>query len=122
VSAHLLQALVAAPGAETSIPELFATRYRYRGTAPAMNVAGVAVPPLIAGTLQAAYGSWAIGFMLAIVAAVSLVCTYLLPETAGTAFRSIRGVDSAFVAPAPARRHPSCTVVPGSAGVEPEIP
>ena len=75
------------------IPELFATRYRYSGTALAMNLAGVAggaVPPLIAGTLQATYGGWAIGLMLAAFALVSLVCTYLLPETNGTALRSIR--------------------------------
>jgi hypothetical protein len=42
-----------------AIPELFATRYRYTGTALAVNVAGVAggaVPLMIAGTLQATYG------------------------------------------------------------------
>jgi metabolite-proton symporter len=77
-------------------PELFATGYRYSGSALALNLAGVvggAVPPLIAGTLQATYGSWAIGIMLAIIAAVSLVCTYLLPETNGTALRSTRDDD-----------------------------
>jgi len=66
------------------IPELFATRYRYSGSAMAINLAGIlggAVPPLIAGTLQAAYGSWVIGPMLASLAAAGLVCTYLLPET-----------------------------------------
>jgi metabolite-proton symporter len=66
------------------LPELFATRYRYSGTALAINLAGVAggaVPPLIAGTLQATYGGWAVGLMLATIAAISLVCTYLLPET-----------------------------------------
>ncbi|MGB8391453.1 MFS transporter, partial [Mycobacterium sp.] len=76
------------------IPELFATRYRYSGSALAQNLAGVvggAVPPLIAGTLLETYGSWAIGLMLAILAAISLVCTYLLPETNGTALRSTRG-------------------------------
>jgi metabolite-proton symporter len=80
------------------VPELFATRYRYSGTALAQNVAGVAggaVPPLIAGTLQATYGSWAISLMLAALAAVSLVCTYLLPETNGTTLRSTRGADVA---------------------------
>jgi MFS family permease len=82
------------------IPELFATRYRYSGAALTMNLAGVAggaVPLLIAGTLQATYGSTAIGLMLAIFAFMSLVCTYLLPETKGTALRSIPG---AGVAPA----------------------
>jgi nitrate/nitrite transporter NarK len=70
------------------IPELFATRYRYSGTALAQNLAGIvgsASPPLIAGTLLATYGSWAIGLMLAALTSVSLVCTYLLPETNGTA-------------------------------------
>jgi MFS family permease len=75
------------------IPELFATRYRYSGSALAVNLAGVfggALPPLIAGTLQATYGSWAVGPMLAILALASLVCTYLLPETNGTALQSTR--------------------------------
>jgi predicted MFS family arabinose efflux permease len=83
------------------LPELFATRCRYSGSALAFNVAGIAggaMPPLIAGTLQTTYGSWAIGLMLAILAAVSLVCTYLLPETSGTTLQSIRSVDNAVVA------------------------
>jgi metabolite-proton symporter len=83
------------------LPELFPTRYRYSGTALAINVASVAggaVPPLIAGTLQATYGSWTIGVVMAAFAAVSLVCTYLLPETHGTALRSTRGADDASVA------------------------
>jgi MFS family permease len=70
------------------IPELFATRYRYSGTALSVNVAGIiggALPPLIAGTLLATYGSWSIGVMLAVLALASLVCTYLLPETSGAA-------------------------------------
>ncbi|MBO0881000.1 MAG: MFS transporter, partial [Mycobacterium sp.] len=78
------------------LPELFATRYRYSGTALALNVAGVAggaMPPLIAGTLQASYGSWAVGLMLATFALTSLVCTYLLPETTGTALRPTRDAD-----------------------------
>jgi predicted MFS family arabinose efflux permease len=77
------------------IPELFSTRYRYTGSALSVNLAGViggALPPLIAGTLLATYGSWAIGLMLASLAVVSLVCTYLLPETNGTKLRTTRGV------------------------------
>ncbi|SPM35514.1 MFS family permease [Mycobacterium rhizamassiliense] len=69
------------------VPELFATRYRYTGSALSINLAGVlggAVPPMIAGTLMATYGSWSIGAMLAGLALLSLVCTYLLPETTGT--------------------------------------
>jgi MFS family permease len=82
----------------TFFPELFATRYRYSGTALAGNVAGIiggAVPPLIAGTLQATYGGWSIGLMLATVALTSLVSTYLLPETKGMALRPIRNADIA---------------------------
>jgi MFS family permease len=78
------------------VPELFPTQYRYSATALVMNlaaVAGGAVPPLIAGPLQATYGSWAIGVMLAAVALVCLVCTYLLPETKGTTLRSTRPAD-----------------------------
>jgi metabolite-proton symporter len=82
------------------IPELFATRYRYSGSALALNLAGVvggALPPLIAGTLQATYGSWAVGPMLAVLALASIVCTYLLPETKGTALESPRGAGVAGV-------------------------
>jgi MFS family permease len=73
------------------IPELFATRYRYSGSALAVNLAGIlggALPPLIAGTLQATYGSWAIGPLLTVMALASFACTYLLPETRGTELRS----------------------------------
>jgi MFS family permease len=82
------------------IPELFATRYRYSGAALAVNVAGVAggaMPPLIAEGLRVTYGGWAIGAMLTTLALASLVCTYLLPETNGTALRSIRGADNESV-------------------------
>jgi metabolite-proton symporter len=99
VGVEAVTALGAGPVA-AFLPELFATRYRYSGSALAVNVANVAggaVPPLIAGTLQAVYGSWAIGIMLASYALTSLVCTYLLPETNGTTLRSTRGVDDAFM-------------------------
>ena len=73
------------------IPELFATRYRYTGSALTANLAGIAggaVPTLMAGMLLATWGSGAVGLMLAVLALVSLFCTYLLPETLGTAFAS----------------------------------
>jgi metabolite-proton symporter len=82
------------------IPELFPTRYRYSGTALAVNVAGVAggaVPPMLAGALLTTYGSWAIGLMLTTVALISLACTYLLPETNGTPLRSTPGGDAESV-------------------------
>jgi metabolite-proton symporter len=82
------------------IPELFPTRHRYTGTALAMNLAGVVggAVPLIAGALQATFGGWAIGIMLAAVALTSTVCTYLLPETNRTALRRTQGADVASVA------------------------
>ncbi|WP_082945433.1 MFS transporter [Mycobacterium sp. E2733] len=73
------------------VPELFATRYRYSGAAVAMNLAGIlgaAVPPLVAGTLLATYGSWAIGLMMAALVVASFTSVYLLPETKGTALRA----------------------------------
>ncbi|WP_082959030.1 MULTISPECIES: MFS transporter [unclassified Mycobacterium] len=73
------------------VPELFATRYRYSGAAVAMNLAGIlgaAVPPLVAGTLLATYGSWAIGLMMATLVVASFVSVYLLPETMGKALRA----------------------------------
>jgi metabolite-proton symporter len=102
VGMHALPAL--GSGATASfIPELFATRYRYTGTALSINLAGIvggAVPPLIAGTLMAIYGGWVIGLMLAILLVVSLVCTVLLPETDGTSLTSerVRGAAVADVA------------------------
>jgi hypothetical protein len=40
--------------------------------------------------LQATYGGWAIGPMLALLATASFVCTYLLPETKETTLHSVR--------------------------------
>jgi metabolite-proton symporter len=66
------------------IPEVFATRFRYTGAGLAFNLGGIlggAMPPLVAGALLAAYGSWAIGVMMALLVLLSLVSTYALPET-----------------------------------------
>ena len=66
------------------LPEMFQTRYRYTGAGLGYNLAGVlggAVPPLIAAPLASAYGSMAIGIMLASLGVVSLVCTWALVET-----------------------------------------
>lgn len=68
------------------IPEIFATRYRYTGAGLSFNLGGIvggAVPPMIAGALVESLGSWAISLMLAILVLISLVCTYMLPETMG---------------------------------------
>ncbi|WP_174553874.1 MFS transporter [Rhodococcus marinonascens] len=68
------------------IPELFETRFRFSGAGLAFNLGGIvggAVPPLVAGALLAAFGSGAIGLMLALLILVSLASTYALPETRG---------------------------------------
>ncbi|MBO0881913.1 MAG: MHS family MFS transporter [Mycobacterium sp.] len=93
VASVSMQAFIGFVGGPTTafFPELFATRYRYSGSGLAVNAAGLAggAVPLIAGALQATYGAWAIGVMLATVALISLTCIYLLPETKGKALRSI---------------------------------
>ncbi|MBY0440590.1 MAG: MHS family MFS transporter [Mycobacteriaceae bacterium] len=66
------------------IPEIFATRYRYTGAGLVFNLGGIvggAVPPLISGALLTAFGSWAIGAMMAILVLISLTAACLLPES-----------------------------------------
>lgn len=68
------------------LPELFQTRYRYTGAGMAYNLGallGGGVSPLVASALAASLGGTAIGFMLAGIAALSLVCTLALRETKG---------------------------------------
>jgi len=67
------------------LPELFATRYRYTGAGVGYALAGIlggAVPPLLAASLQASYGSTAIGLFLSALGLLSLLCTLGLRETA----------------------------------------
>ena len=78
---YAVAAIGSAPTA-AFIPELFSTRYRYTGSALSVNLAGViggALPPLIAGTLLATYGSWAIGLMLATARMASMTPIDQLP-------------------------------------------
>jgi MFS family permease len=66
------------------LPELFATRYRYTGAGTGYNLGGIiggAVPPLLAPVLSDAFGSIAIGAMIAVLAAVSIASTLALRET-----------------------------------------
>ncbi|WP_231123830.1 MFS transporter [Nocardioides sambongensis] len=63
------------------LPELFETRFRYTGAGAGYNLGGViggAVPPLIAPGLTDAYGSIAVGVMLAVLATISIGCTVAL--------------------------------------------
>jgi hypothetical protein len=74
------------------VPEIFATRYRYSGAGLSLNLAGLvggAVPPLIAAPLMATWGAPAIGALMGIMALVSLVCTFLLPETRGATLQPL---------------------------------
>jgi len=64
--------------------ELFATRYRYTAVGLCYNAAGIiggAVPPLIAGRIISAYGTFAFGKVLAAACFVSFLCCILLRET-----------------------------------------
>ncbi|MDX1884675.1 MFS transporter [Mycolicibacterium sp. 120270] len=68
------------------VPEIFGTKYRYSGAGLALNLAGVvggAVPTIIAAPLLATWGVGAIAVMMIVVLLVSLVCTWILPETKG---------------------------------------
>lgn len=72
------------------LPETFATRYRYTGAGLAFNLAGIvggALPPLVAGLLVDDVGGWAVGLMMAVFVAVSVLSTWALPETKGTSLR-----------------------------------
>lgn len=63
------------------LPELFETRFRYTGAGAGYNLGGViggAVPPLLAPGLTEAFGSIAVGVMLAALALVSIACTVAL--------------------------------------------
>ncbi|MFE2723138.1 MFS transporter [Kitasatospora sp. NPDC059327] len=70
------------------LPELFPTRVRYTGAALTYNLGGVvggATTPLIATRLTDAYGTAEpVGWYLAALGVVSLLCLRLLPETSGT--------------------------------------
>ncbi|MEV0056066.1 MFS transporter [Saccharopolyspora shandongensis] len=66
------------------LPELFATRYRYTGAGTGYNLGGIiggAVPPILAPILSNTFGSMAIGLMLAVLSAISIVSTWALKET-----------------------------------------
>ncbi|MGN9913894.1 MFS transporter [Phytohabitans sp. LJ34] len=66
------------------LPELFATRHRYTGAGVGFNLGGIiggAVPPLLAPVLADSFGAMAVGAMVALLAAISVVCTWTLTET-----------------------------------------
>lgn len=68
------------------LPELFQTRYRYTGAGTAYNLGaliGGGVTPLVAAALAASHGGVSIGFLLAGISLLSVVCTLALRETRG---------------------------------------
>ncbi|MET9429174.1 MFS transporter [Streptomyces sp. NPDC003036] len=66
------------------LPELFPARVRYSGASLAYSLGGVlggAVTPLVATRLQASFGSASVGWYVAAMAVVSVLCVLALPET-----------------------------------------
>ena len=77
------------------IPGLFATRYRYTGTALAYNLGGIlggGIPPVISPALNTSYGSWAVGLMMCGLALASLLSTLALGGTADNPLNPVAAV------------------------------
>ena len=69
------------------VPELFAARHRYTGAGVAYSLAGIlggSIPPIVAAVLAAEFGTASVGFYLAAMGVLSLVCVYFLSETRAT--------------------------------------
>jgi MFS family permease len=63
------------------VPELFATRHRYSGAGIAYSLAGIlggSIPPLLATWLIENYGNQSIGYYLAAMGALSVICVLAL--------------------------------------------
>ncbi|MBV6698709.1 MHS family MFS transporter [Kitasatospora aureofaciens] len=77
------------------LPELFPTRVRYTGVALTYNLGGVvggATTPLVATRLTAAYGTATpVGWYVAGLGVVALLCLRLLPETVGAELGAVDG-------------------------------
>jgi len=74
------------------LAELFATGHRYTGAGLSYNLAtiiGGGLPPVLAAGLVAAYGSGAIGVMLAVYGLLSIACGLALPETKARSLRTL---------------------------------
>ena len=68
------------------LSEMFAVRHRYTGASACYNLSAIlggAMAPIVAAWLLAAYGSTALGYMIALPGVVSVLSTLLLPETRG---------------------------------------
>jgi predicted MFS family arabinose efflux permease len=68
------------------LSELFETRYRYTAVGFAYNIASIvggAIMPILGASVTAEYGARAFGYVLALLALISLVCALCLRETRG---------------------------------------
>lgn len=66
------------------VPELFAVRYRYTGAGVGYSLAGIlggSIPPIVAATLAAEFGTPSIGVYLAAMGVLSIACLAGLRET-----------------------------------------
>lgn len=85
------------------LPELFATQYRYTGAGVSYNLAAVlggAVTPVLAVHLVTLFGSSAIGFYLALLSLVGLVCVALIRDTSSDPLAPEIGGKRDLAAPA----------------------
>jgi MFS family permease len=86
VSVTLVLVGIACGTTTAVVPEIFATRYRSTGTGVAFNlgsVIGGAIPPILAAPIFAASGSIGLSVMMAVLAAISVLCVVMLRETRG---------------------------------------
>jgi hypothetical protein len=63
------------------VPELFAARHRYTGAGVAYSLAGIlggSIPPVVAATLAAKFGTASVIVYLAAMGVLSLVCWHEL--------------------------------------------
>jgi MFS family permease len=86
VSGTLLIGGIACGTTTAFLPEIFATRYRSTGVGVSFNlgsVLGGAIPPILAAPIFLATGSLGLSVMMAILAAISVLCVAFLRETRG---------------------------------------
>ena len=66
------------------LSELFETRYRYTAAAIAYSLAAIfggAMPPLVAASVTAAFGSYGLSVLLALLSLTSAICVFVVRET-----------------------------------------
>jgi MFS family permease len=66
------------------LSELYETRYRYTAAAIAYSLAAIfggAMPPLVAASVTAAFGSYGLSLLLALLSLTSAICVFVVRET-----------------------------------------